>query len=148
MAKALPSTCCAVRVTTCRRSRRLHLHGLFQRYICVVLPVFALSQASSCTAGPFIFWGSSLANGHDLVVPRSAPVLAAVGAFITIGSAMRFVTGVVHSYFTSTLGTRIATREDLSPPALRPCLASQKILQPTSKQLLHSRTSSGYVDLR
>ena len=116
---ALPSTRCTLRVTTCWHSRRLRLLRLC---ICVVLPVFALCQASACTAWPFIFGGSGLADGDDFIAPGSAPVLAAVGAFIAVASAMRIVAGVVHSHFASGLGTRVSTRKDLSSPAAQiPC---------------------------
>ena len=156
MVTALPGTCCALWVTTCWHSRRLRFRRLCHGHICVVvLFVLALCQTPSCTAWPFIFWGSSLANGNDFIVPRSAPVLTAVRAFITVCSAMRVVTGVVHSHFTSGLGTRVTTRKDLSssPGAQIPTCSRlvEKIYilrKPTSKQLLHSRTSSGYVDLR
>jgi hypothetical protein len=80
--------------------------------------LLAFRRAPSRPARPLVFRRSFLADGDDVVVPDSAPVLAAGGTF-TVGPAIRLVAGIVHPHCAVCPGTGVATREDLIWSAFR-----------------------------
>jgi hypothetical protein len=98
------------------RGRLIHLLCFcvcFCVYVCLIaLFILAFRRGSSRPAWPLVFRRGCLADGFDIVVSDSAPVLAADRTF-TVGPAIRLVAGIVHPHFAVGPGTGVAARKHL-----------------------------------